>query len=156
MSEGGHLHISVLGKRGEVIGGHVFGPLVASATVEAVVGECMDLSFIRQHDRLTGYNELEVKSRNTFYRVSGEIPARPPQLPLQEGQMKSNMAAHGGSGVRVYALRLGPGEEIVESLKSLVARENLKAAFIMTCVGSLTKAKLRLAHEPSANPINKV
>ena len=55
-----------------------------------------------------------------------------------------------GAGVRsnlvCYALRLGPGEEIVSSLHQFVAAHNLRAAFIMTCVGSVQRAVLRLAN----------
>lgn len=45
----------------------------------------------------------------------------------------------------VYALRLVPGEELKQSLLAFAARERLKAAYIITCVGSLQAAALRLA-----------
>lgn len=148
LSNGRHLHVSLTDKHGEVVGGHVFGPLVASGTVEAVVGECRDLSFIRSHDIQTGYGELVAKTRD-------QVPEKPPlSSPQQEGQGKSNMAADAGSAVRAFAIRLGPGEDIVENLKSLVGRENLKAAFIMSCVGSVTKAKIRFADSPTNKAID--
>ncbi len=45
-----------------------------------------------------------------------------------------------------YAIRLGPGEEIKSSLLELVATNNLQAPFVISCVGSVQRAKLRLAH----------
>lgn len=50
-----------------------------------------------------------------------------------------------GSNLRCYALRLGPGEEIVSSLMKLVEEKGILAGFVMTCVGSVQKARLRLA-----------
>lgn len=50
------------------------------------------------------------------------------------------------SPLTTYALRLGPGEEIVTSLQYLVEKQNLQAAFILTCVGSVTTATLRMAN----------
>ena len=44
-----------------------------------------------------------------------------------------------------YPLRLTPGEEITSRLQQFVADANLKAAYIITCVGSVTKVKLRMA-----------
>ena len=156
LSDGGHLHISLTDKQGEVFGGHVFGPLVASGTVEAVAGECTQLSFARLHDLKTGYPELVVKKRDTLHKITGNTATTLQHSSLQETEQGSNMTAHSGSAVKVFALRLAPGEDIVESLKSLVTKENLKAAFIMTCVGSVTKAKIRLAYDPAAYPTHKV
>lgn len=45
----------------------------------------------------------------------------------------------------VYPLRLVPGEELKQSLLAFAAIERLKAAYIITCVGSLQRAALRLA-----------
>jgi predicted DNA-binding protein with PD1-like motif len=45
------------------------------------------------------------------------------------------------------AIRLGPGANLKRALADLVADQGLKAAFIATCVGSLTRARLRM---PSA------
>ncbi|XP_019371669.1 PREDICTED: uncharacterized protein LOC109296640 [Gavialis gangeticus] len=57
----------------------------------------------------------------------------------------------GPSELSVYALRLGPGEEIVTSLLKFVEDKQLKAPFVMTCVGSITKATLRLANATASN-----
>ncbi|XP_063297471.1 bifunctional protein GlmU-like [Pelobates fuscus] len=57
----------------------------------------------------------------------------------------------GPSHLSVYALRLGPGEEIVTSLFKFVEEKKLKAPFVITCVGSVTKATLRLANSDALN-----
>uniref|UniRef100_H2ZVT7 PPC domain-containing protein n=1 Tax=Latimeria chalumnae TaxID=7897 RepID=H2ZVT7_LATCH len=55
------------------------------------------------------------------------------------------------SALSVCVLRLGPGEEIFTSLKKFVEDKKLKAPFIITCVGSITKATLRLANAIASN-----
>ena len=55
------------------------------------------------------------------------------------------------SALKCYALRLGPGEEIKSSLQEFVKHHDLQAAFILTCVGSVQKAKIRLAHATATN-----
>ncbi|KAM9316789.1 bifunctional protein GlmU-like [Gastrophryne carolinensis] len=57
----------------------------------------------------------------------------------------------GPSSMSVHALRLGPGEEIVSSLFRFVQEKKLRAPFIITCVGSVTKATLRLANADAEN-----
>lgn len=47
----------------------------------------------------------------------------------------------------VHALRLRPGEDLLDSLNAFVARCGLRAAFVVTCVGSLTRATLRYANQ---------
>ncbi|XP_031438052.1 bifunctional protein GlmU-like isoform X2 [Clupea harengus] len=64
---------------------------------------------------------------------------------------RSPVNADGGSALRVYALRLGPGEELFSSLLSFVEERKLRAPFIITCVGSVTKATLRLANATAEN-----
>ncbi|XP_023322520.1 uncharacterized protein LOC111696939 [Eurytemora carolleeae] len=54
------------------------------------------------------------------------------------------------SSLRVHSLRLVPGEEIKSSLLRYAMENDLKAPFIMTCVGSVTKASIRYAAQPTA------
>lgn len=49
--------------------------------------------------------------------------------------------------MRTYALRLHPGDDLRQQLLAFVAQNNLKAATVLTCVGSLTTATLRLANQ---------
>ncbi|XP_036356232.1 bifunctional protein GlmU isoform X1 [Octopus sinensis] len=51
--------------------------------------------------------------------------------------------------MKCYALRIKPGQELVSSLKTFVQEKQLKSAFIVTAVGSLTKARLRMANSVS-------
>ena len=127
----GHLHASLSCKDGNVIGGHVFGPLVASGNVEIVVGECEHLLFTRTHDERTGFPELLVLDRDTESSSQTET-----QKPSQ-----SHLAADVFT-TKTYAFRLVPGEDIPNGLNSFVSKHELKEPFIMTCVGSVTKAVL--------------
>lgn len=52
----------------------------------------------------------------------------------------------GGSALQVHAVRLGPGQELLASLQAFVEERRLRAPFVITCVGSVTKATLRLAN----------
>uniref|UniRef100_A0A8C5G591 Bifunctional protein GlmU-like n=1 Tax=Gouania willdenowi TaxID=441366 RepID=A0A8C5G591_GOUWI len=57
-----------------------------------------------------------------------------------------------GSSLLVHVLRVGPGQELLTSLRSFVEEKRLRAPFIITCVGSVTKATLRLANATATNP----
>ncbi|XP_060907457.1 bifunctional protein GlmU-like [Labrus mixtus] len=57
----------------------------------------------------------------------------------------------GGSPLQVHAVRFGPGQELLGSLQAFVKEAGLKAPFIMSCVGSVTKATLRLANATASN-----
>lgn len=50
------------------------------------------------------------------------------------------------SPMTTYSVRLSPGLDIVTELQKLVKDNNLQASFVLTCVGSVTKAKLRMAN----------
>ena len=55
-------------------------------------------------------------------------------------------SAHSSSSTRVHALRLSPGEEIKTSLLNYCRQNSIDAAYIITCVGSLSKIHLRYAY----------
>lgn len=54
----------------------------------------------------------------------------------------------------VYALRLTPGQDLKRELDLFVRKQNLQAAFILTCVGSLQQAMIRPANQPG--PLSRV
>ncbi|XP_067428161.1 bifunctional protein GlmU-like [Thunnus thynnus] len=60
-------------------------------------------------------------------------------------------SAGGGSPLQVHAVRFGPGQELLGSLQAFVEERRLRAPFIITCVGSVTKATLRLANATATN-----
>ncbi|RZK16960.1 MAG: DNA-binding protein [Hymenobacter sp.] len=51
------------------------------------------------------------------------------------------------SATRAHALRLHPGDDLRDALLAYVAQHNIKASAVLTCVGSLTVATLRLANQ---------
>ena len=55
------------------------------------------------------------------------------------------------SNLVCYAVRFGPGEEVLTTLLEFVTSNDLKAAFILSCVGSIQRAKLRLANATALN-----
>lgn len=58
---------------------------------------------------------------------------------------KANMPAS-ASNLRVHVIRLRPNQDLNHELDKYVKEHDLKAAFVMTCVGSLTRATLRMAY----------
>lgn len=51
------------------------------------------------------------------------------------------------SSMQVYALRLKPGQDLKVELQQFITQQKIEAAAIITCVGSLQKATLRLANQ---------
>ena len=47
--------------------------------------------------------------------------------------------------MRTIALRLGPGADLKAELLALAARERIRAGWMLTCVGSLSRVRLGLA-----------
>jgi hypothetical protein len=47
----------------------------------------------------------------------------------------------------VYAFRLHPGQDIKNELMSFAKQNHIEAGYVITCVGSLNKATLRLANQ---------
>ena len=56
-----------------------------------------------------------------------------------------------GSPMSCHAVRIGPGEELRKALLDVCERKRMKAAFILTCVGSSRNAKIRLANATSGD-----
>ena len=51
--------------------------------------------------------------------------------------------------MRTFALRLHPGQDPRRELVAFALQHGLQAAFVLTCVGSLRRAALRLANQPT-------
>jgi uncharacterized protein len=49
----------------------------------------------------------------------------------------------------VYALRLRPNQDLKQELVAFAKANKIEAGYIVTCVGSLQKATLRLANQPN-------
>ena len=50
--------------------------------------------------------------------------------------------------MQTYALRLHPGQDLKQCLVAFSRAHQLQAGFILTCVGSLSQAGLRMAAKP--------
>ncbi len=53
--------------------------------------------------------------------------------------------------MQVHTLRLRPGQDLKAELDDFIAKEQVEAAILLTCVGSLTDASLRLANQDEAS-----
>ncbi|WP_374882489.1 PPC domain-containing DNA-binding protein [Microseira sp. BLCC-F43] len=59
-----HLHISISDSEGITRGGHLDDGCLIYTTAEIVIGENETLTFLRELDEQTGYQELEIITRN--------------------------------------------------------------------------------------------
>jgi uncharacterized protein len=60
---GSHLHISISDSTGKTIGGHLLTENLIYTTAEIVIGESKNLSFTREKDGTTPWEELQVKKK---------------------------------------------------------------------------------------------
>ena len=63
----------------------------------------------------------------------------------EENEIYSGLLNPIPSPLQCYAVRLRRGDELRKTLLSFVEKNNLKAAFVLSCVGSATSARLRMA-----------
>lgn len=68
------------------------------------------------------------------------------QTPNQTKQTESGEART----TKVYALRLKPGQDLRQQIEAFVTQKHIRAGFIITTVGSLRQAAIRLADQSSA------
>lgn len=61
--------------------------------------------------------------------------------------------AQNSSSTKSYAFRLKPGEDLKKEIELFVKNNNIKAAGISTCVGSLTEANIRFANQPKGKTL---
>jgi len=67
----------------------------------------------------------------------------PPAL----AQTPAAVPASHASPLKTYSLRLRPGDDLRQQLTAFVQAHHLRAGTMLTCVGSLTVATLRLANQ---------
>jgi uncharacterized protein len=63
--------------------------------------------------------------------------------------LNSCMKNHDSNNSKVFAFRLKPGEDLKEEIMRFAKDNKIEAGYIITCVGSLKKANLRLANQPN-------
>lgn len=59
--DGVHIHISVADKSGNTIGGHLKDGCIVNTTAEIILEIFENITFKREYDNNTGYNELVIK-----------------------------------------------------------------------------------------------
>jgi len=57
--------------------------------------------------------------------------------------------------MKIHALRLHPQQDLKQELLKFTQDNSIKAGFILTCVGSLTRATLRMADESITKDFEK-
>ena len=75
----------------------------------------------------------------------------PQKTPLSPVSTTAKHTSTDGSPMRAYVLRLTPGQELKSSLLAYVKEHGLSAAVVVTCVGSLSAATLRMANADRDN-----
>ncbi|WP_139925721.1 PPC domain-containing DNA-binding protein [Hymenobacter sp. DG01] len=78
----------------------------------------------------------------TFSAVAAAAQSLPAVMPAAAPGLAPS------SSLRTYALRLKPGQDLRRELQAFAEQHQLRAAAVLTCVGSLTTAILRLANQP--------
>jgi len=53
--------------------------------------------------------------------------------------------------ITTYAFRLKPGQDLKTEIQKLVNEKQIKAGWIATCAGSLTKYNIRFANQPNGS-----
>lgn len=90
--------------------------------------------------------------------ANGETPARAitqRRKPVRSAAAKPQPQATSpeeaaATGLITYALRLRPGQDLRVELEKFTKAKRLRAGFILTTVGSLQKASLRMANQSNA------
>lgn len=70
--------------------------------------------------------------------------------PARDAKQDAAVEQGESEGMRVYALRLRPGQDLRRELEKFTKERGIKAGFVVTAVGSLQKASLRLADRSDA------
>ena len=68
--DGVHLHVSIADKEGKTIGGHLVEGCLIYTTAEIVIGDARGLTFSREQDEQTGFNELRIRRRHHRVEVT--------------------------------------------------------------------------------------
>jgi predicted DNA-binding protein with PD1-like motif len=70
---------------------------------------------------------------------------------IESGGISAMHTSTDGSPMRAFVLRLMPGQDLKSSLLEYVKEQGLSAAVVVTCVGSLSTATLRMANTDRNN-----
>ena len=109
-----------------------------------------------QKDKLPSHQRSVQKSSSHVPTTSDTKKNLNTTHPKSADDISSHYHKQTGSPLICYAVRLKHGDELRKCLLSFVKKNSLKAAFIMTCVGSCTSARIRLASATPENEANYV
>jgi uncharacterized protein len=91
---------------------------------------------------------LLILSGGRSFQSDARAQGRREKIPAS---IESKSVESGETGrLRVLALRLHPGQDLRQQLEAFVKEKRIRAGFIITGVGSLRRASIRLADQPSA------
>ena len=65
-----------------------------------------------------------------------------------------NKAAVSSSEARLWVLRLKPGDDLVDAIMAFARQHSIEAGGIITCVGSLDRARVRFANQSDYTDLN--
>jgi len=65
-------------------------------------------------------------------------------------QLAARHEAHATDHLRVHIFRLRPGDDLLESIQTYARARRIKAAIVLSAVGSLIHASVRFANQPGA------
>jgi len=82
-------------------------------------------------------------------RTLGQANTKP-NAPASDERQGAAVGRSESNGMRVYALRLRPGQDLRQELERFTKERDIRAGFVITTVGSLRKASLRLADQSNA------
>jgi uncharacterized protein len=68
-------------------------------------------------------------------------------------QCKNSQPMNSSDSV-THAFRLKPGQDLRQEIEFFVKKENIKAGWVITCVGSLTSTNMRFANQPEGTKAN--
>jgi predicted DNA-binding protein with PD1-like motif len=76
---------------------------------------------------------------------------------MGQGAVAAEVGAAGPSwsNSRLWVIRLRPGDDLADSIMDFSRRHSIRAGGIVTCVGSLSKARLRYANQKDYAELNE-
>ncbi|GAB3948635.1 DNA-binding protein [Spirosoma harenae] len=72
-------------------------------------------------------------------------------ITMLDAQPNSTIIPVGSTEMQTYSFRLRPEQDLNKEIQAIVRQERIGAGAILTCVGSLTDVKLRLANQTIIN-----
>ncbi|HEV7397005.1 MAG TPA: PPC domain-containing DNA-binding protein, partial [Pyrinomonadaceae bacterium] len=85
-------------------------------------------------------------------RAAAQAPKNANEPAKQSQESRSGHIAEGtANGMKLFALRLRPGQDLRLEIEKFAKAKGLKAGFIITTVGSLQQAALRLANQSDSS-----